>query len=78
MEPPSPSPSGQQQEGGQHQQQPAPHGNKEGRTTNRVHVFGKQWELQAPGYEPVMFGHPFVEYAKGAVRKVLPRWLGGR
>ncbi|GAB4821720.1 hypothetical protein N2152v2_008766 [Parachlorella kessleri] len=48
-----------------------------GQPTKRVHVFGKQWALQGEGYEPVMFGSPYWEYAKGAVRKLLPSWLHG-
>lgn len=45
--------------------------------TTRVHVFGKQWELQEESYQAVMFRRPLLALAGAAVRGALPRWLGG-
>lgn len=37
--------------------------------TKRVHVFGKQWELQGDGYEAVKFHTPFLSYAFSSIKK---------
>lgn len=50
----------------------------EERPTTKVHVFGKQWELQGEGYEAVMFDWPMLSLASASAKEAWTGWRGGR